>query len=45
MKIDSRARALGSKWKRNDTGLELKIDSRWRAVGSKWKRKEMLLGH
>ena len=40
MKIDSKMRALGSKWKRNDTWSELKIDSTWRALGSKWKRND-----
>ena len=37
MKIDSRSRALGSKWKRNDFGSKMKIDSGSKALGSKWK--------
>ena len=37
MKIESGSRAMGSKWKRNDYGLDMKIDSQSRVAGSKWK--------
>ena len=40
MKIDFGSKALGSKWKINDSKSLMKNDSGSRPMGSKWKRND-----